>query len=636
MGNSLSNTALFRPTEPSYKDDLKNLVFIPELMDIDVDKFLEDKRFEIFNKEENIKELSKKKFPAIFLYSKKLKTKHTIMYFHSNSCDLGQIYDEMCNLYDYLHVNILAIEYVGFGLCYLEGSPNQYNINRRALAAYNFLRSLNLKSEQILLFGRSIGTGVATKLGYNLKLLGDNVGGIILHSPYISIEKLVEEYVTYSSYIIENIYDNFKNLSLLSNNDDSDTPLLLIHGKEDEVIGVSHSEFLMKNLNNKFKTAFYPSDSYHNYYYVIDDLAVPTKTFLDKQSKSRHEKSVDIVVPKSFFKIETETHKITHREANARGSMSEKEGRKSEDTLSAYDMGEKKKENSMKDIEKKKNGAISSQIKNTIGEDSEKREKQYKENCTTKSGYKTNKLFQEKRDASSEISSSSRNDKEVLTDINVEEKIKIYNKYISNARPPSGKDITRNDVQINSNNSEKKDNSNKDAKKNNNKINVIISSINDAGLKNLKNKDEKKHEVVGIKATFGNDLEHRSRNNHSGSASDSAIDQKKKTKIISDSENKYKNCYTLKKRELKQEMEERKMPHHKGDNNSSKGTDRKIMEIKKYENKVDLDKFIKKNDATSNKNIPSCLNKCKDETIDLEQKTKELHKDETEKREEVA
>ncbi|SOV75231.1 alpha/beta hydrolase, putative [Plasmodium sp. gorilla clade G3] len=302
MGNTLSNSTLFRPTEPSYDDELKNLVYIPELMNIDVNKFWNDKTYEIFNKEENIKELHNKKFPSLFLYyTKDVKTKHTIMYFHSNSCDLGQIYDELNHLHEYLHANILAIEYIGFGLCYLEGSTNQYNINRRALAAYNFLKSLNIKSENILLFGRSIGTGVATKLAYNLKLIGVSVAGIILHSPYISIEKLVEDYFTYSSYFIENIYDNYKNLSFLSNNNDSDIPLLLIHGKEDEIIHVSHSEYLMKNLNNKFKHASYPTDSYHNYYYVIDDLGIPIKIFLETLSKSKNAKCVDINIPKAYF-----------------------------------------------------------------------------------------------------------------------------------------------------------------------------------------------------------------------------------------------------------------------------------------------------------------------------------------------
>ncbi|SOV13136.1 alpha/beta hydrolase, putative [Plasmodium gaboni] len=302
MGNTLSNSTLFRPTEPSYDDELKNLIYIPELMNIDVNKFWNDKTYEIFNKEENIKELHNKKFPALFLYySKDLKSKHTIMYFHSNSCDLGQIYDELNHLHEHLHANILAIEYVGFGLCYLEGSTNQYNINRRALAAYNFLKSLNIKNENILLFGRSIGTGVASKLAYNLKLIGVSLAGIILHSPYISIEKLVEDYFTYSSYFIENIYDNYKNLSFLSNNNDSDIPLLLIHGKEDEIIHVSHSEYLMKNLNNKFKQASYPTDSYHNYYYVIDDLGIPIKIFLQTLSKSKNAKCVDINIPKAYF-----------------------------------------------------------------------------------------------------------------------------------------------------------------------------------------------------------------------------------------------------------------------------------------------------------------------------------------------
>ncbi|CRH03145.1 alpha/beta hydrolase, putative [Plasmodium relictum] len=386
MGNSLSNTALFRPTEPSYDEDLKDLVFIPELLGIDVNKFWNDETFEIFNKEENIKSLKNKKFPALFLYfSKELKTKHTIIYFHSNSCDLGQIYEELLHLQGHLHANILAIEYVGFGLCYLEGSSNQYNINRRALAAYNFLINLNMKSENILLFGRSIGTGVATKLVYNLKLLGKNVGGIILHAPFISIEKLVEDYFSYSSYFIENIYDNFKNLQIISNNNDSDIPLLLIHGKEDEIIGVSHSEFLMKNLNNKYKNASYPNDSYHNYYYVIDDLGIPIKTFLETSSKSQYQKSIDIVIPKVFLQKETTKEIINHLNENTTEEKLEKKIKISDDILLSQHIkgGEKKTVSIIKDD---KNNSGSSVKRSHMGESSKKNKtKNNKEKSINKS-----------------------------------------------------------------------------------------------------------------------------------------------------------------------------------------------------------------------------------------------------------
>ncbi|VWU49656.1 alpha/beta hydrolase, putative [Hepatocystis sp. ex Piliocolobus tephrosceles] len=302
MGNTISTTALFHPNESTYEDNLNGLVFIPELMDIDVDTFLGNATFEVLHKDDNIKELKKKKFPALFLYHpNETKTKETIMYYHSNSCDLGDIYEELHYLYKYLHVNILAIEYVGFGLCYLEGSTNQYNINRRALAAYNFLCSLNLKSENILLFGRSIGTGAATKLAYILKLLNKNVGGIILHAPFISIQKLAEDYTKYASYFIENIYDNYKNLTVLSNNNDLDTPILIIHGQKDEVINIYHSQFLIENLKNKFIQHSYPEDSYHNEYYIIDDLGIPIKSFIKTFRKTEQGEPVEIVIPKNFL-----------------------------------------------------------------------------------------------------------------------------------------------------------------------------------------------------------------------------------------------------------------------------------------------------------------------------------------------
>ncbi|CAA9986399.1 alpha/beta hydrolase, putative [Plasmodium knowlesi strain H] len=577
MGNSLSNTALFRPTEPSYGEDLQNLVYIPELLNIDVEKFWGDETFEIFNKEENVKELQKRKFPAIFLYSKTLRTKHTIMYFHSNSCDLGQIYDEMCNLHEHLQANILAIEYIGFGLCYLWGSPNQYNINRRALAAYNFLRSLNIKSEQIILFGRSIGTGVATKLAYNLNMLGNHIGGIILHSPYISIEKLVEEYFTYSSYIIENIYDNYKNLSVLSKGDDSDTPLLLIHGKEDEVIGVSHSEFLMKNLNNKFKTAFYPADSYHNYYYVIDDLGVPSKTFLDTQSKSRHEESVDIIVPKSFFKKELQTHKAVT--ADAAGMRLETGKNKSERTSSARDKDQKKKEKSIADSEKKKNSVNSLPTKRTNEKDLKKNEKNFKEKCETK------------------------------------------NKDIGGTTARRGKDKVGTIEQSFSKNSDKEGESKKEPPKHSQKISLIISSLTDKGLKNLKKKEQKHSE--DLKGKSRNGLRSPRRNNlnasappsisvpASASASDNASERKERKKIISYSKNKNSDYCKTKEGKHTQETEDRRKA---GDEEPYR------KEIKKKDIRDSKDASNSTKDIKYNENTLSGWKKYKDERSRREHK----------------
>ncbi|CAG9484250.1 alpha/beta hydrolase, putative [Plasmodium vivax] len=578
MGNSLSNTALFRPTEPSYGEDLQNLVYIPELLNIDVEKFWGDKTFEIFNKEENVKELHKRKFPAIFLYSKTVKTKHTIMYFHSNSCDLGQIYDEMCNLQEHLQANILAIEYIGFGLCYLEGSPNQYNINRRALAAYNFLKSLNLKSEQILLFGRSIGTGVATKLAYNLKLLGDNIGGIILHSPYVSIEKLVEEYFTYSSYIIENIYDNFKNLSLLSNGDDGDTPLLLIHGKEDEVIGVSHSEFLMQNLNNKFKTASYPVDSYHNYYYVIDDLGVPSKTFLDTQSKSRHEKCVDIIVPKSFFTKEIETPKIAS--SDAAGTKLETGKNKSEGTSPTQDIEKNKKKN-IADSGRKKSSVSSLPTKRVSQNDSKKKEK-----------------WETKND-----------------------------KHVGGATPRCGKDKMGTIEQSFSKNSDKEQEAKKEPPKSSPKIDMIISSLSDKGLKNLEKKEQK--HSADVKGASGNGLRAPRRDNLNASesasasasacASDSASERKERKKIASYSKDKNEDYCKSKKGEHKPGTGERKP----GDEEpSQKG-------IKKKEMRGGKDTRDSTEEAKYNEKTPSGSKKCKDEKTRRERKSDGHHKDDT-------
>ena len=48
------------------------------------------------------------------------------------------------------------------------------------------------------------------------------------------------------------------------------TPLLIIHGEDDEIIPLQHGQQLLQQYDSQFKQGFFPSDSSHNAYYVID------------------------------------------------------------------------------------------------------------------------------------------------------------------------------------------------------------------------------------------------------------------------------------------------------------------------------------------------------------------------------
>lgn len=60
-------------------------------------------------------------------------------------------------------MHVLAIEYPGYGI--YPGSPSAEKILEDALTLWNYLTiQMGIDSKNIILFGRSLGTGVATEL----------------------------------------------------------------------------------------------------------------------------------------------------------------------------------------------------------------------------------------------------------------------------------------------------------------------------------------------------------------------------------------------------------------------------------------------------------------------------------------
>lgn len=62
------------------------------------------------------------------------------------------------NLGTRLKVNIMSYDYCGYGQS--SGKPNESNLNKACFACYEKMKErYNLRPEQIILYGQSIGTG---------------------------------------------------------------------------------------------------------------------------------------------------------------------------------------------------------------------------------------------------------------------------------------------------------------------------------------------------------------------------------------------------------------------------------------------------------------------------------------------
>ncbi len=107
-----------------------------------------------------------------------------IVYFHGNSGSLDDRGGRL-RLFDSFGWGELFVEYRGYGPN--PGVPSQDGFNRDALAAYAFLQGAQVPAKDIVLYGESLGTGVAVRLATERP-----VGAVVLDSPYVSIAAVAQ------------------------------------------------------------------------------------------------------------------------------------------------------------------------------------------------------------------------------------------------------------------------------------------------------------------------------------------------------------------------------------------------------------------------------------------------------------
>lgn len=135
-----------------------------------------------------------------------------------------------------LKINMLAVEYPGYGIYIedeLEGKdgPTEEKIYRDARLVLDFVTSqTHLSLDDIVVLGRSLGSGPATYLASNLK-----VAGLVLMSPYTSIRNVAFSKVGFLSYLLS---DQFNNLEKIRN---VTCPTFIVHGQKDTLIPVSQA-----------------------------------------------------------------------------------------------------------------------------------------------------------------------------------------------------------------------------------------------------------------------------------------------------------------------------------------------------------------------------------------------------------
>ncbi|XP_044056369.1 alpha/beta hydrolase domain-containing protein 17A [Siniperca chuatsi] len=150
----------------------------------------------------------------------------TVLFSHGNAVDLGQMSSFYIGLGTRINCNIFSYDYSGYGVS--TGKPTEKNLYADIDAAWHALRTrYGISPENIILYGQSIGTVPTVDLASRYEC-----AAVVLHSPLTSGMRVAfpDTKKTYC-------FDAFPNIEKVSK---ITSPVLIIHGTEDEVIDFSH------------------------------------------------------------------------------------------------------------------------------------------------------------------------------------------------------------------------------------------------------------------------------------------------------------------------------------------------------------------------------------------------------------
>lgn len=136
-----------------------------------------------------------------------------------------------------LGIGLLLVEYPGYGRS--EGTPSQQSITETFVAAYDHLtRRTDTDASRIILVGRSIGGGAVCQLAAKRPS-----AALILMSTFVSARSFAAKYLVPGFFV----RDPLDNQAVLR---DYPNPVLVIHGKNDEMIPHAHGTRLCQTARN--------------------------------------------------------------------------------------------------------------------------------------------------------------------------------------------------------------------------------------------------------------------------------------------------------------------------------------------------------------------------------------------------
>jgi fermentation-respiration switch protein FrsA (DUF1100 family) len=175
----------------------------------------------------------------------------TVVMFHGNG---GSLRGERYRLKHFKDAGLGALLVAYRGYSGNAGTPDEQGLYADARAALDWLDENGVASKSIVLYGISLGTGVATKMAAEREF-----GAVVLEAPYTSTVDVaaVRFPIVPVSWLM---HDRFESLARIR---DVTEPLLVMHGDRDYTIPQRFGQQLFEAANEP-KEAFWPQGLGHS------------------------------------------------------------------------------------------------------------------------------------------------------------------------------------------------------------------------------------------------------------------------------------------------------------------------------------------------------------------------------------
>jgi hypothetical protein len=178
----------------------------------------------------------------------------TILYFHGNAGAL-ETRAERIRKYMARGLGVFMMAYRGYGGS--SGAPSERANVADAKLAYEALVAKGVDPADIIVYGESLGTGVAVQVAAEKR-----VGGLILDAPYTSMVDLARLHYAFlpARAFMTDRYETLEHIGKVR------APLLIIHGEADDIIPAEMGRRVFEAAPEPKEIATYPGAGHADHY----------------------------------------------------------------------------------------------------------------------------------------------------------------------------------------------------------------------------------------------------------------------------------------------------------------------------------------------------------------------------------